>query len=172
MKIKTIRNDGYEDHDMGTREFSPEEGIYTILKYELGFGGNVVYMDEQKVTIKTPVLGKVDTILVELESREEQKLMFIMLRHWYEVSEEVESDEELMQKLFDTTGGNPFLVVHGLPVVFGIEKVNRTLLACMGLGDKPEVVTALKGMEEKDIVALAELVREGHTWEEALETVR
>lgn len=170
MKIKTIRNDGFESHNLCTREYSPEEGIYAILKYELGFGGTVVYLDEQKVIIKTPVLNKVDMVHIELESQEERNLMFTMLHHWYAVSEEVNEDEELMQKFFKQTGGVPLFVVKGLPLILGGEKVRRTLLACMGLGDKPEVVERLKGMEEKDIVALAELVREGgHTWEEALD---
>lgn len=177
MKIHTIRKEGYEAHDMGIQKYSPENGIYTILKYELGFGGTVVYMDEKRVTIHTRVLNKIDIIHVELESQEERNLMFTMLHHWYAASEEVNEDEELMQKFFEQTGGLPFFVVHGLPVIglpiiLGGEKVRRTLLACMGLGDKPEVVKKLKGMEEKDIVTLAELVREGHTWEEALEVVQ
>lgn len=46
---------------MGTRTFSPEEGVYSVLKYELGYGATVAYMDEQKVTFRTLVLGKVTT---------------------------------------------------------------------------------------------------------------
>lgn len=156
---------------MGTRTFSPEEGVYSVLKYELGYGATVAYMDEQKVTFRTLVLGKVNHVQVEFESDEERKLMFTMLFHWYEVSDEVNNDDELMKRFFETTGGVPFFVVHALPVIIGGEKVLRTLLACMGLADKPEVVEKLKGVKEEDIVVVAELVREGSTWEEALESL-
>lgn len=172
MKIQTIRNDGHEEHDLGTQQRSPEDGVYSILKYELGFGGRVISMDESRVTLRTNVMGKVDTVIVTLETKEERQLMFTMLHHWHDASKEVDGNKELIQILCEKLEGNPLLITHGLPVFLGEHKIRRTMLLCLGLADKPEVVTALRGHDDASMVAIAELVSEGHTWEEALEVLQ
>lgn len=172
MRIHTKREKPHETFDMGTRICSPEAGVYSILKYELGYGGRVVEAEEDHLVIQTQVLAANDTVTVTLETTEESRLMFTALKYWYDASKEVNQDEALMDKFMKMTGGNAFLVTHGLPVIFGAAKVRRTLLLCMGLGDKPEIVERLQGLEEKDLVAIAELVREGSSWEEAIEVAQ
>jgi len=171
MKLQHLRDDGYEIHEMSTRTATPEDGVYTILKYELGFGGHVVSLTPQGMVVRTNVLGKVDTTHVTFDNEEEHKLMATMLYHWCRASKSVEDDKELIDHFMKVTKGNPFMIVHGEPIILGASKVQRTLLGCLGLASKPDVVAKLKDMDGQDVVALAELVREGHTWEAALSLV-
>lgn len=171
MKLQCLRDDGYEIHEMSTRTVTPEDGVYSILKYELGFGGHVAGLTPQGMQVRTNVLGKVDTTHVTFDSKEEYELMATMLYHWYKASDSVEKDNALIDRFLEVTKGNPFMVVHGAPIILGESKVRRTLLGCLGLAGKPEVLAKLKGRDGEDVVALAELVREGNTWEEALALV-
>jgi hypothetical protein len=171
MKLQQLRDDGREIHDMGTRTATPEDGMYSILKYELGFGGHVVSLTPQGMVVRTNVLGKVDTTHVIFDNEEEHELMATMLYHWCRASKSVEDDKELIDNFMKITKGNPFMVVHGGQVILGASKVQRTLLGCLGLESKPDVVAKLKDMDGKDVVALAELVSEGYTWEAALSLV-
>jgi hypothetical protein len=170
MKIHMTRDDGHEVHDLGLRRVSPEAGMYSVLKYELGYGATVQSISEAHVRFRTPIFGKTDYTHVTFDSDEEMKLMFTMLRYWFEAVDSIDMDA-FAEEIIRVTGGNAFLVVHGGNLLLGEKRVRRTLLLCVGLADKPEVVERLKGKSEEDIVAVAELVREGNTWEEALEAL-
>jgi hypothetical protein len=175
MLFKNIRHDaGYEHedgHDFGELRRSPEEGVYTIIKYELGYGGRVTALSDEGMTVRTRVMSKIDTVYVKFETPEEKDMMACALYHWYKASDEVMKDDTMLSKAFELTGGNPFLVANGLPLVLNQEKVKRTLLLALGLADKPEIVVRLKTLRDEDIVAVSELLREGASWEDAIDAL-
>src|SRR4030042_5893078 len=116
MLIKYTRNNGVETHKMGDRKVSPEEGIFTILKYELGYGGKVAHLTEKNMHVVTPILSKTDHCYITFETKDELDMMVTMLKYWTKAVEET-STEEYLQKfsenLINITKGNALLIVHG-----------------------------------------------------------
>jgi hypothetical protein len=168
VKIHTLRLSGDHEFDMGTSVRTPEDGVFSVLKYELCFGGKIKSVNDQVVVIHTPIFSKTDVVTVTVENEEERRMLFTALRFWLQHQEAVLADDDVMKEIFAATEGLPLAVVHGTPFLLGERILRRTLLSCMGLGESPEIVKRLQKLPDKDIVALGELVREGHTWEEAL----
>lgn len=174
MKVTNTRHDiGYEHepgHSFGTLTRTPEAGAYSILKYELGFGGRVQSIDEKQMTVKTCVLTKVDTVVVEFEHDAEYRLMLAMLHHWHQAVEDVDVGE-IAESCVDTAKGNALLITHGMSLLVGASRVKRALLLALGLADKPKVIERLAQVDDQEIVAVAELVGEGCSYEEALDAM-
>lgn len=170
MIIRTVRDDGYEKHDFGPHEQSPEEGVFSILKYELAFGGHVSHFDHYDMVVTTPVLGKTDYVYVHFDSEYERDMMAQALYYWNKASKDVKNDKSLMDDFVTLTKGIALYVTQMGPIFFGMEKLRRTLLYAFGLQDASvETIQRLKDADVDELPTLAELVREGASWEEALE---
>lgn len=174
MKITNVRHEvGYEHevgYSLGTQIKTPEAGVYAILKYELGYGGRVQSIDEDRMVVKTRVLAKIDTVTVEFETDEEHKMMAAALHYWLQAVDDVDP-VEVVEPFIKATKGNAFLITHALPLIVGQSRVKRTLLLALGLADKPDVVKRLVEVGPEETVAVAELVREGYSYEDALSTL-
>lgn len=168
MIFRCERDVGYERHDFGKRMKTPEEGTFSILNYELAYGGRVATITKHNMTVVTPVFGKTDYTYVSFETEEEFQMMVTALYYWYKASEEVKEDPNLIDAIMEITEGNAFLVTHGTPLIFGERTLRLALLMAFGIHNRPDIIEKLANVAEEDLATLAELVREGSSWEEAL----
>jgi len=96
--------------------------------------------------------------------------MAAALYYWKKASKDVADDKELMDDFVTLTKGVALYVTQMCPIFFGMEKLRRTLLYAFGLQDASvETISRLQKANMEELPTLAELVREGASWEEALE---
>jgi hypothetical protein len=94
------------------------------------------------------------------------------LYYWRKASKDVMDDKQFMDDFVRVTKGIALYVTQMGPIFVGMEKLRRTLLYAFGLQDvKVDTIRRLQKVDVDELPILAELVREGASWEEALEVL-
>lgn len=150
---------------------SVESAIIGLLKYELGFGGQLHAVDKTSITTKTRVMGWWDYSEVS-GSEEDMQHIFQAVNCFIQAQKKFGDDtrEKIAQALVDQKA-TALIMTTLAPVLVGQELFKKALL--IGLGVDEEEAVLLKSIEdENELIAVLELKRElGLPLSEILEEV-
>jgi hypothetical protein len=130
-----------------------------MLIYEIGYGGRPIEVTPTRISIRTLVMSCVDTTI--FEGSEEEMIPLLSALGAYFSAVDTTSQEEMVERIIELTGGNALLVTMGSGLIMGREILRRIFL--MALGIQAE---RLSGITDEQLVPVAELIREGHSVDE------
>jgi len=158
----------YFDHGEWTpAEVTVEDAIISMIKFEFSYGGQVVEFTKDRLVVQTRVVNKLDTVTYtgpEVEMKE-----LIGAAALWAKSCECDDMDKLADQLCEVTGGVPFYISLAAPMLIGQQRVKRMIALTLGLTELPK---ELLEMNESEIAAIAALVREGCSFQEAMEVAR
>lgn len=135
----TVSNQRYESDgrkcgEAFVKSCSAEQAAWELVKFELGFGGHIVQVDDTSLTVKTSILGaRFDVVSYSSELSSSLRPLHLMGALWTEVTR-----ARLQQKIsMELVESNPIFLrpiwaAHALPVFAGQATMKATLIAfCM-----------------------------------------
>ncbi len=150
IKYINIRN-----KDMLTKIVSDRsvvDACWSMLYYELGYGGKIVSVDKTMVKLRTQILGSVDEIVIEGNEKEMQ-ILLSAIGLYLQTQESLDKSFEKVQKYLGDLAGKPLFLCHASPLIIGgamggERRLRVILCSAIGMGEEMKELVEY-GMELK-----------------------
>ncbi len=173
ITVKQFRDRGNEHFEQATLTFNnPLEAVVHLAKAELGWGGQIVDVDENHIKVQTRVLNCLDTSIFE-GSAEEMKPLFEFAYFYMETREKysnliVDETVDYIQCLPNEIGGVPLFLSILTPFLIGGNRLKVAVMLACGMRDEKDIKAGLSAKID-DLVAAVQLSKEGRcSFREAL----
>ena len=173
IKVTQTRDKDGEHFVQPTLTFNdPLEAVVHLAKVELGWGGQIVEIDEKRIKVQTQVMHCLDTSIFE-GSSEEMKPLFELVYFYMEASKKhsdliVEETVDYTQRLPDGIGGVPLFFTMMAPLLVGGNRLKVAVMLACGVQDENDIKAGL-GARIEDLVAAFQLSKDGlYSFREAL----
>jgi len=173
ITVTQTRDRGDEHFGQPTLTFDdPLEAVVHLAKVELGWGGQIVEIDESHIKVQTRVLACIDISIFE-GPVEEMKPLFELVYFYLEASQKhsdliVDQTVDYTSSLPNGVGNRPFFFTMLAPLLMGGNRLKVAVMLACGLKDEVDIKTGLEASIE-DLVAAVQLSQqEGSSFREAL----
>ncbi len=129
------------------------DAIVSAIQHELGFGGEVTELSETRLTIRTIVMGCVDSTTFE-GTVEEMQPLFEACMAFLAVSEQKDIDVNFKQLSVKGTI-RPLVAVNFLPIAIGQTRMRKTFITL--LSETEEDIPLFLKLSENDLIAAVRL---------------
>ena len=155
------RTRGTEDpFSADARTKSISDSLTSILLYEIGYGGNIAFLEPTKVIIVTHVMGCKDTST--FEGTEEDMSLIVEAAAYSVLTNPVgehaskEYTNAVMEQIMGVTKGNPGLLSMAGGILLGGSSLKNTLIM---MCKSPEHNSELGKISNKDLMTIVIMVR-------------
>ena len=126
-----------------------ENAVESLLKWELGYGGQITAATSIRVEVKTPILGKTDRTVFSGTKEEMRPFLEVVLASLQvEVAAGNKVTEIAYKEIGEFSGGLPLLICHLGPIHAGQAKTKLTLIALLAEDEAGVEALKDKGLEE------------------------
>lgn len=156
--------------EQGTLTFAdPLDAVSHLARAELSWGGQIVAVDESRITVQTEVLSCLDTSIFE-GTAEEMRPLF-ELAYFYMRARQEHGDlivDEAVESLPDRIGGVPLFLSMMAPLLMGRNRLKVAVMLACGVQDVDDIRAGL-GAEIENLIAAVQLAQdESCSFREAL----
>jgi hypothetical protein len=173
ITVKQYRDKDGERFTQMTLTFNePLEAVAHLVRVELGWGGQIVDVSENRVKVQTRVLHCLDTSIFE-GPPEEMRPLFELVYFYMEASEKhgdiiVDEAVDYTQRLPDGIGGVPLFLSMMAPLLVGGNRLKVAVMLACGVQDENDIKAGL-GVKIENLVAAVQISKDGHcSFREAL----
>jgi len=165
ITIKGSRNDGFEDHAFPAREADIVSAMYSLLRHELRFGGQIANASPTSVAIRTQVFGKTDTTVFS-GTKEEMLPLFEAISLYMLSNRTIEDASEwVVNVVGDGKRVSPLLATAFAPLAVSGDvdgSKSKMIVAGIVLGeDRIEHLQQAVSVPDSDFVSAMQLIRDG-----------
>lgn len=167
INVVNRRNNGMECTPI-TSERSPSQALYSLVKFELGYGGMIVDASETSITVRTQVLNCVDHTTFSGSKEDMQSLVETAYYFMKACAHDGGSIDEVVKQLSATNKGlRAFYLVNLAPMLLGRKRLMVATMLGMGITEVDDINFGIT-LSLDDLMALLELVSDapGHSLKE------
>lgn len=167
IKIKSQRDNGGQCSAI-IRDESVAEAFELLVVYELGYGGRVVDLTEERIVVETHIMGCIDLTTFS-GPKEEMALLVkaaVVASQLDPIKMEGVSDR-LIEEILEITKGIPLLLKLGSGRFVGTARVKLAMAAMANISNEQQA-KAFASLAMKDQLAVVQMVYEGMDLDETL----
>lgn len=160
INLHFIRDNGGTWEDK--RELTAGAALEKLVKFELGYGGQVVSADANTITVQTRVFNCLDTSRFSGSAEEMRPLVEMV--YWFQKTAGHKDTlvDAVIEKLEDTPGKKGmrrFYLRNVAPLMLGTSRVMTACLLALGVEDQADIARAAR-MRIEDLLSLLHLMQE------------
>ncbi|MDR3616602.1 MAG: hypothetical protein P4L53_23785 [Candidatus Obscuribacterales bacterium] len=159
IEIINRRNNGAECEPI-VRHESPEKALYSMVKFELGYGGMIVAASETSITVRTRVLNCVDHTTFSGSQQDMRPLIETAYFFMEACKHDDQSIDQVVEQLAATPSGKglrTFYLTNLAPLLLGQKRVSVACMLGMGLTNVNDIEFGIR-LRFDDLFALLGLI--------------
>lgn len=164
IRVTQRRNNGKECTPI-VDERSVLDSTNLLVRYELGFGGQVIEFSETRIVTRTTVLNCIDTTIFE-GTREEMRPL-CEAAYYFSLADQhrsaiVEGMVQAAERMLGEKSGVPLYLSLATPILTGNARINVMMMLSLGITDEEDLKLGA-GINSRDLVAVLDLRKENPT---------
>ncbi len=162
ISISMTRDRDSEHFDQGSRQEEPLAALRTLVRAELGFGGEITEATGTRLKVVTRVLSCVDTTIFEGSADEMAVLnqtVYFYLQACQERDTVMDGVLADLARIPDGKGGVPLIINMAAPMLIGRNRLALATMMALGITAESDIAAGmLMGMD--NLLAAYQLMQE------------
>jgi hypothetical protein len=135
------RENFHNDHHMSTYDQTLSQALVSLLKYELGFGGQITQVTEEKLVVQTQIFSHREVTIWTGTPAEMAPLLHVAAA-WYTAVTDSPLTEAIVNNAAKSLLGengtvSPIVISFASPFIIGMSR-QRAIQTMLALGNLPE----------------------------------